>query len=147
MKVIVTKETKNVGKLGQIIDVSEGYARNFLFPKGIAAEATPTALKQHEEKLRHDKIRADKLKAQAEDLKKELESSTVKILAKMGEGGRLYGTVTNKEIAQEIKSQLGHDVDKRKVELDPIKQIGEYKVAIKLHPEVTATITIQVQGQ
>lgn len=147
MKVIVTKETKNVGKLGQIIEVSEGYARNFLFPKGIAAEATPTTLKQAEEKVRHDKIRADKIKAQAEELKKELESSTVKISAKIGEGGKLYGTVTNKEIAQEIKSQLGFEIDKRKVEIEPIKQIGDYKVVIKLHPEVMATLTIQVQAQ
>lgn len=147
MKVIITKEVKNVGKLGQIIDVSEGYARNFLFPKGLATEATPTALKQHEERVRHENIRLEKLKAAAVELKNQLEAASVTIQAKSGEGGKLYGTVTNKEIAQEIKSKLGVDLDKRKIELEPIKEIGQHKISVKLHPEVVAHMTISIAAQ
>ena len=148
MKIIINKEIKDIGKPGQIVEVSEGYARNFLFPRGLATEATPTAIKQHEERQRHEKIRLEKLKAQAIELKEKLEASSVKIFAKAGEGGKLYGTVTNKEIGQEIKGQLGIDIDKRKIELEePIKSVGAHKVAAKLHPEVVAHLNILIAAQ
>lgn len=148
MKVILNKDVKDVGKAGALVDVSEGYARNFLFPRKIATEATPSALKQWEEQKKAEQRREDRLKAAAEDLAKVLEVAKVVVTAKSGEGGRLYGTITAKEIAQAIQKQTGHEVDKRKIDLaDPIKALGTHQFVVKLHPQVAAKMKVNVQEE
>ena len=148
MKVILNKDIKDVGKQGALVDVSEGYARNFLFPRKFATEATPSAMKQWEEQKKAEIRREDRLKATAEELAKVLEEAKVVVSAKCGEGGRLYGTITSKEIAAAIQKQTGHEVDKRKIDLhDPIKGIGTHAFFVKLHPQVSAKMRVIVQEE
>lgn len=145
MKVILNNDVKDLGKAGSLVEVSEGYARNFLFPRKLAAEATPAAMKQWEEKKKAEARREAKLLAEAQELAKVLEGTTVEVTGKSGEGGRLYGTITNKEIAQELAKQTPHKIDKRKIELkEPIKSLGHHQVQVKLHPQVTATMRVHV---
>lgn len=148
MKVILTQEVKTLGKGGAIVEVSEGYARNFLFPRKLAVEATDNAVKQQKERERAQKAKEEKELAEAKERAKELEGRLVTLTAKAGEGGKLYGTVTTKEIAQGLKQQAELDVDKRKIELaEPIRALGTYEVPIKIHPQVTANMRIQVKAE
>ncbi|MEB3284962.1 MAG: 50S ribosomal protein L9 [Candidatus Sericytochromatia bacterium] len=145
MKVILSKDVKDLGKTGALVDVSEGYARNFLFPRQLATEATPAALKQLDEKKKADARREERLKAQAQELAKVLESAKLVVSHKVGENGKLFGTITHKEIAQAIAGQLGQEVDKRKIDADPIKTIGLHEFVVKLHPAVSAKVKIDVR--
>ncbi|HEU5138748.1 MAG TPA: 50S ribosomal protein L9 [Bacillales bacterium] len=144
MKVILLADVKGKGKKGEVAKVSDGYARNYLFPKKLAEEATSgnlNALKVQEKKERKQE---EAEKAKAEQLKEEIEKMTVEISAKSGEGGRLFGSVTSKQIGQELKKQ-GIKVDKRKIELDdPIRALGYTKVPVKVHQEVTAVVNVHV---
>lgn len=145
MKVILNKDVKDLGKSGALVDVSEGYARNFLFPRQLAAEATPAAMKQWEERKKAEQRREDRMLAAAQDLAKELEVAKVVLTAKSGEGGKLYGTITTKEIAQAITKQTQHEVDKRKIDLpEPIKALGTHQFTVKLHPKVSVTMKVNV---
>jgi large subunit ribosomal protein L9 len=136
MKVILNADVKDVGKSGALVDVSEGYARNFLFPRKLAAEATPAAMKQWEERKKAEQRKEERLLAAAQELAKELGEAKVVLKAKSGEGGKLYGTITNKEIAAAIEKQTKHEVDKRKIEInEPIKALGTYNFTVKLHPK------------
>lgn len=145
MKVILNADVKDVGKAGALIDVSEGYARNFLFPRKLATEATPAAMKQWEEKKAAEARKEARLLAAAQETAKLLEEAKVTVKAKSGADGRLYGTVTSKEIALAIAKQTPHEVDKRKIELpEPIKGLGTYQFKVKLHPQVQATMKVQV---
>lgn len=148
MKVILNKDVKELGKSGALVDVSEGYARNFLFPRQLAAEATPAAMKQWEERKKAEQRKEERLLAQAQELGKELESTQVVLKAKSGEGGKLYGTITTKEIAQAITKQTKHDVDKRKIDLpEHIKTLGTHNFTLKLHPKVTVAMKVSVQEE
>lgn len=148
MKVILNKDIKDVGKQGALVDVSEGYARNFLFPRKLAAEATPAAMKQWEEQKAAEARREARLKAAAEELAKTLEAAKVVIKAKAGDGGRLYGTITSKEIAAAVQKQTGHEIDKRKVDLhDPIKGVGTHAFNVKLHPQVSVKMRVIVEEE
>ena len=145
MKVILKADVKGNGKKGEIINVSDGYARNFLFPKGLAVEANAQAMNEYNNaassKAHHEKV----LKDAAEDAKKKLDVASVTIKAKAGSGGRLFGSVTSKEIAAEIKNALKLDVDKKKIVLDSdIKAFGTYTVPIKLYAGVTANLKVIV---
>ncbi|MFP5504158.1 MAG: 50S ribosomal protein L9 [Candidatus Sericytochromatia bacterium] len=145
MKVILNNDVKDLGKAGSLVDVSEGYARNFLFPRKLAAEATPAAMKQWEEKKKAEARREARVLAEAQELAKVLEGTTVEVTSKSGEGGKLYGTITSKEIASELAKQTPHKIDKRKIELkEPIKSLGHHQVQVKLHPQVTATMRVHV---
>ncbi len=145
MRVILSKDIKDVGKAHQIVTVSEGYARNYLFPRNLAVEATESALKSLEDKAKRDKAKADKVKAEAEQFAEKLGAKTVTIPAKAGEGGRLYGAITAKEIAQETKKQTGFEIDKRKIEMeDSIRSLGYYDLVVKVHPEVAAKLRVHV---
>ncbi len=147
MKVIFQQDVKGKGKKGEIKEVSEGYARNFLFPKNIAVEANKGNMKQLELKKKGDEKRAEEEHQQALDLKKELEALKIELKAKSGEGGRLFGSITSKQIAQNLKSQQ-IKVDKRKIELnEPIRTLGYTDVPIKLHHDVTATLKVHVTEQ
>lgn len=144
MKVIFLKDVKGKGKRGEIKNVSDGYARNYLFPKNLAEEATSgnlNALKVQEKKVREH---AQEELVRAEQLKETIEKLTVEVSAKSGEDGRLFGSVTSKQIAEQLKKQK-IKVDKRKIELDePIRTLGYTKVPVKLHHDVTAVVNVHV---
>lgn len=144
MKVIFLKDVKGQGKKGDIKEISEGYAQNFLFPRGLARPATDGNVKNLEQiNLSEQKKKAQE-KADAEQLGKVLEETTVTIKAKSGEGGRLFGAITSKQIAEALE-KLKHKVDKRKIELhDPIRSLGTMHVTIKLHPEVKTQVKVQI---
>ena len=139
MKVILKQDVKGKGKKGQLIEAAEGYARNFLLPKGLAMEATADAVNTM-------KLQAKaKAKADAEAIAEKLKSCQVKIAAKGGEGGKLFGAVTGKEIAGALKEQFGMEIDGKKLVLDqPIKSFGSYEVKAKLGFEVSGTVYVLV---
>ncbi|MBM7716827.1 50S ribosomal protein L9 [Siminovitchia sp. FSL H7-0308] len=148
MKVIFLKDVKGRGKKGEIKDVAVGYAQNFLFKQGLAIEATPGNLKALENQQKKEKQREKELLEESRQLKEKLEKISVEITAKSGEGGRLFGSITNKQIADELKKTHNVKVDRRKIELDqPIRSLGVTKVPVKVHPEVTATLNVHVKEQ
>ncbi len=146
MKVILLQDVKALGKKGEIVEVSEGYARNMLLKKGIGKEATGQNMNDLKlQKANAEKVARETLEA-AQALGKEMEGKSIQIAVKTGEGGRVFGSVSSKEIAEEIKKQLGYDVDKKKVLLDtPIKQLGVINVGVKLHAKVTAEVKVHVK--
>ncbi|ADF42047.1 MULTISPECIES: 50S ribosomal protein L9 [Priestia] len=148
MKVIFLKDVKGKGKKGEVKNVSDGYAHNFLLKNGYAVEATGGNVKVLEaQKNREQKDAAAELQANKE-LKATLEELTVELKAKSGEGGRLFGSITSKQIAEELKKKHNIKVDKRKIELnDAIRALGYTNVPVKLHPEVTATVKVHVTEQ
>lgn len=145
MKVILTQDVKSQGKKGQLVDVSDGYARNFLLPKKLAVIATAENLNtmKQQEKARKAQEAAEKAEAQA--LAKQLETLTVKIVAKAGEGGRLFGAVTAKEVSEALAAQHKINIAKTKLVLDePIKACGGYQIKAKLGYEITGTVKVMV---
>lgn len=145
MKVILTKDVKGSGKKGELVKVSDGYARNYLLPKGFAVDASAQAMAElkakDEAKAHHEAVE----KQSAVDLAKKLKDQTVKFTAKAGANGKLFGSVTAKEISEEINKQFGCDIDKRKIALDSdIKAFGSYTAVIKLHPGITANVKVMV---
>ena len=126
MKVILLKDVKGTGVKGDVVNVSDGYARNFLFPKGLAVEATKSNLNELKNKERAQQKRIEQEKQEARELAKKISDITLVIKAKSGENGKLFGSVTNKEIAQELKKQHNITIDRKKIVLDePIKQLGQ----------------------
>ena len=148
MKVILNQDVKSLGKKDAIVNVSDGYARNFIFKKNLGVEATPKNL--NDLKLRQqndDKIAAENL-ANAKQFAEELSAKSVEVSIKAGQDGRVFGSVSTKEIAASAKAQLGYDLDKKKMHLnEPIKSIGTYMVPIRLHPQVTAELKVIVKGK
>ena len=145
MKVILTQDVKGQGKKGQAINVSDGYARNFLFPKGLAIVADAAAMNdlKNKEASRLHKIELEK--QAANDIKAKLEAISVKVLATAGADGRLYGSVTAKDIADTLQKQHGITIDKRKLALtDPIKAFGTYNTEVKLYTDVVGKVKITV---
>ncbi len=148
MKVIFQKDVKGKGKKGEVKNVSEGYARNYLLKNNLAIEATPGNLKALEAKKRKADMREQEEKEEAIQLKDKLADLTVEMTAKSGEGGRLFGSITSKQIADTLAKTHGHKIDKRKVELDePIRALGYTTVPVKLHPEVSGSIKVHVTEQ
>lgn len=145
MKVILQQDVKGQGKKGEIVQVSDGYARNYLFPRKLAVEATTDALnaiKLHDQAIRDAEAREKK---KMEELAKDLENKVTRVAAKAGANGKLFGSVTSKEIADELKKQYGVDIDKRKIQLEePIKHYGSFELTAKLGYDVVATVRIQV---
>lgn len=143
MKVIFLQDVKGQGKKGEVKDLSEGYVRNFLLPKGLAKLASDGNLKTLEVQNASEQKRKVKEKEDAQALAKKLEDMTVVVKAKAGEGGRLFGAVTSKQVAEALAG-LGVKIDKRKIELDePIRTLGVTQVPVKLHPEVKAKLNVQ----
>lgn len=144
MKVIFIKDMKGQGKKGQVKEVSEGYAQNFLFPRGVARPATEGNMKTLEQQNASEQKRKQQEKDEAAALGKQLEEMTVTVKAKSGEGGRLFGAITSKQIAETLAAQ-NIKIDKRKIELsEPIRHLGVTQVPVKLHPEVKATLKVQI---
>ena len=145
MKVILTQDVKGQGKKGQAINVSDGYARNFLLPKGLAVVADAAAMNdlKNKEASRLHKIEVDR--AAANETKAKLEQLTVKVSATAGADGRLYGSVTSKEIAQSLEDQHKITIDKRKIDLpDPIRAFGTYSIPVKLYTDVVGKINVVI---
>ena len=145
MKVVLLDDVKSLGKKGELVNVSDGYARNFLFPKKLAKEANAQAMN---ELKNAEQSKAYKIKTDTENAKataERINGKTLKITAKAGQKGRIFGSVTAKEIAEELKKQLGADIDKRKVTLDgDIKAFGTYQAEIKLYTGISASIHVMV---
>ncbi|WP_324825678.1 50S ribosomal protein L9 [Sinanaerobacter sp. ZZT-01] len=145
MQVILMKDVKGIGKAGTVAKVSDGYARNLLLPKGMAKEATPGALKELKERAALDEAKRKEELAAAQTLAKKIESITLTINTKSGEGGKLFGSITNQDIANALKEQEKIEIDKRKFILNtPIKHIGEFNVEIKLYTDVSASCKVKV---
>lgn len=144
MKVILKADVKNLGKKGELVNTSDGYARNFLFPKGLAVEANATAMNDFNNKESAKKFhKAEEIKAAKEDAAK-LDGKIVKVTAKAGANGKLFGSVTRKDISLAIKAQLGIEVDKRKISVADIKQFGTYEAELKIYQGISAKISVQV---
>ncbi|HYA12024.1 MAG TPA: 50S ribosomal protein L9 [Thermodesulfovibrionales bacterium] len=144
MKIILKEDIKKIGKMGQIVDVADGFARNYLVPKGLAIEANTKNIRsvEHEKKIVHE--RARKLKDSAQDLSSKISAMTITIKAKAGEEGKLFGSVTTMDIAEALHNE-GIEIDKKRISLEePIKRLGSYPVNIKLHPDVSVQLIIQV---
>lgn len=144
MKVIFLKDVKGQGKKGEIKEVSEGYAQNFLIPRGLVRLATDGNVKTLENQTAAEVKRKEREKEEAAELGKKLEEMTVTLKAKAGEGGRLFGAITSKQVAEALEKS-GFKIDKRKIEMhDPIRSLGVTQIPVKLHPEVKSTIKVQV---
>lgn len=145
MKVILLKDIKGTGKKDQIIEASDGFARNFLFPKGLAREASATNLNAIENARAAQKHREDVERAKAEETRKALSGKAIKIVARGAEGGRLYGSVTAQEIADELFKQYGVKVEKRRIDVANIRNAGDFTVSVWLYAGITAEMTAKVE--
>ncbi len=144
MKVILKQDVKGLGKKGELVNASDGYARNFLFPKGLAIEANASAMNDFNNKEQAKKFhKQEEIKAAEADAAK-LEGKTFKVNARAGANGKLFGSVTSKDIAEQIKKDLNLDVDKRKISVEDIKQFGTYEAEIKVYQGISAKIFVQV---
>ena len=144
MKLILTTDLPHVGKVGQVVEVANGYGRNYLMPRGLAIRATPGNERSLAQQQKARVAREAKTKAEAEALAAQLQELSLSIVKKTGEGDRLYGSVTSMDIADLLKSR-GMALDRRRIVLDtPLKTLGHHKVPIRLHPEVTAEVDIAV---
>ena len=145
MNVILLQDVNKVGKKGEVVKVSDGYARNALLKKGLAREATNANISEMEQRKKHDdKLALEKLEA-AKDEAKIMKSWKIELVIKTGEGGRTFGAVSSKEISVAAKEQLGLDIDKKKMKLEEsIKTLGTYEVPVKLHKDVTAKLRVVV---
>ena len=147
MQVILKKDIKGTGKEGDIVKVSDGYARNKLIPGGLAVEATNQNKKAIEREKAANAAKIAEEKASAEDLRKKLTAKPITVKTKVGEAGKIFGSVTSMNIADAIGEQLGENVDKKKIVLDkPIKEVGIHTIEVKLYTDVNAKIEVKIEG-
>jgi large subunit ribosomal protein L9 len=147
MEVILKEDVADLGFRGEVVKVADGYARNYLLPRKLAMQATAANKAVIEQMKSAAARRSASEKAQAEELLTQLEPLVLSFTRKTGEAGHLFGSVTSSDIAAELAAQ-GHEIDRRKIQLgDPLKSVGEFKVAIRLHREVTARVTVKVQAE
>lgn len=144
MEVILKKDVKGLGKAGDKVKASDGYARNFLFPKGLAVEANAQTLTEYKNSEASKQHKIDVDIANAKDAQSKLNGKTVRLTAKAGQNGRLFGSVTAKDVAEAITKQLGVTVDKRKLSVADIKNFGTYSAEVKLYTGICATLTVEV---
>ncbi len=148
MKVILLQDVKGVGKAGEVRDVADGHGRNYLLPHGLAVEATSGNLAQAQARQAQQAKRDAKLLAEAKELAGKIEGKPIVVAAKGGESGKLFGAVTNAQIADAVRSALGIELDRHKIDLEePIKAAGDHVCDVKLHPGVTAKITVRVVAE
>ncbi len=147
MKVVLLKDVPGLGRRGQVASVADGHARNYLMPRGLALEATPANLRKFEGEQEAARRRADREASEVELLAAKLEGLNLTVKAKAGEEGRLFGSVTGKDIAAGIKEVTGLDVDRRRIELDePLKTLGSHRVTVRLSPKITREIGVKVEA-
>ncbi len=148
MKIILLQDVKALGKKGDLVEVSTGYARNYILPKKLGVEATGKNINDLKlQKAHKDKMAAEQLEA-ARELKEELEKKELALSIKVGDNGKAFGAISSKELAQAVKDQFGLTVDKKKIAIDePIKTLGSHEVKVKLHPKVTAALKVKVDEQ
>jgi len=145
MRVVLRSDVDNLGKKGDLVDVADGYARNYLVPRGLALRATTGVEKQADAMRRNRAARDARDREGAQATAAQLEGRTIEVLARAGEGGRLFGSVTAADIAEAVLTQTGIDVDRRKIALDePLKELGPAEFAVRLHPDVTTTLHVEV---
>lgn len=146
MKVILLKDVKGIGKKGELVEAKDGYARNFLLPRKLAEEANATNMKEMKEKEDSDKLKKKNELADAKELAEKIEKTKVVIKTKAGEGGRLFGSITTKDISEILKDEYGIEVDKRKIELEDgnIKTMGTTQGTVRVYPKVVAKLKIQI---
>ncbi|MHB9038559.1 MAG: 50S ribosomal protein L9 [Armatimonadota bacterium] len=148
MKIILTQDVKDMGKAGELVNASEGYVRNFLIPRKMAVIADAGAMKVYEQKKKTLEMKGEKLLAEAKEMAGKIDSLKVIVKGKAGSGSKLYGSITNTEIADALQTQHHIKIDKRKIHIaDPIKTIGSFEVPVKLHHDVSTNIHVEVIGQ
>ena len=148
MKVILKADVKGTGKKGQTLEVSDGYARNFLLPRGLAVEASVGALKAIEEEKKVQVAKQERVINELKALRDRLEGQTVRLPAKCGEGGRLFGYITNKDVAGAISKFLGKEFDRKMIELSsPIKSLGVYPVSLKFGHNISGTVNVEIVAE
>ncbi len=148
MKIVLRDDVENLGQKGDIVDVADGYARNYLVPRGFAIKADRGAVKQAEAMRRNRSAREQRDRQAAEEVAGRLTGRALSLPARAGEGGRLFGSITAADIALAVQEQFGIEIDRRRLTLDePLKELGTVNVAVRLHPDVDATLTIDVVAQ
>jgi len=148
MKVILKQDVNKLGASGDLVEISDGYARNFLFPRDLAVEATSERMKEWKDKEAARKKKEIRLEKEARELQKKLSGRAVKVKASIGEKGRLFGSVTAANVAESIAAQLGVEVEKKNLRMpDAVKQIGSYPYTVRLHPGIEAEMTLIVEGE
>ena len=148
MKVLFLKEVEGSARAGDVKEVAPGYARNYLFPRNLAIVADDKVVEQVRQREEAQRRRQEKALTDARDTEKRLQRITVTLYSKAGEGGRLFGSITNADIAQQLKREAGVEIDKRRIEVEPpIRSLGPHEVTVALHPEVTTTLRIVVAAQ
>ncbi len=147
MKVILQKDIKGTGKKGDVVTVSDGHGRNYLIPRGLAKEATSGSVSAAKHHKSAQKKREQEELERAKELAKKIESLKLKFRAKAGEGSRLFGSITTKDVAEKLKIECDIDVDKRKISMDQIKMLGEFRAQVKVHPKVVANLSIFIEEE
>ena len=148
MKIILQKEVEKLGAPGDVVTVADGYARNYLVPRGLAIQASKGAVRQAESLKRAHEERVAKARKEAEGLAEKLQTVKVKLTHRAGGEGKLFGSITAQDLAQEIEKESGQTVDRKAIHLDePIRSVGSHEVQIRLHPDVTATVTVEVEPE
>ena len=147
MKLILLQDVKNLGKKGDLVEANDGYARNFIIPKKLGVEASPKNLNDlRQQKLNEEKHQAEIL-AEAENIASALKDKVVRLSIRVGKEGKVFGQISTKEIAEEVKKQFGLEIDKKKIVSDSIKAAGTYKISVKLHPKVVGELTVEVKEE
>ena len=146
MKVILLQDVKGVGKKDQVVNTSDGYARNFLFPQKLAVEATPGALKGIEKMRKAEADREAERRAQATATAENLRGKVINMTVKTGAQGRLYGSITSAEVAAELKKQHGVDIDKRDIKCENIRTVGDVAIEVRVYKDISAKMTVHVEG-
>jgi large subunit ribosomal protein L9 len=145
VKVVLREDVENLGRKGDLIEVRDGYARNFLVPRGLALKATKGIVKQSDSMRRGREAREARDRSAAEEIAAKLSGARVQLQARAGEGGRLFGSITASDVADAVIAQTGIEIDRRKLELDePLKELGPAEIELRLHPEVTAKVQVEV---
>jgi len=145
VKIVLREDVESLGHKGDLVDVADGYARNFLVPRGLAMKATRGGIAQAEAMRRNRSAREDRDREAAQELAGKLTESPIVVTAKAGEGGKLFGSITSSDIADAIAQQAGAEVDRRSIQLaEPIKELGELEVPVRLHADVTASVQVTV---
>lgn len=144
MKVILKADVKGLGKKGELVNASDGYARNYLFPRKLAAEANAQAMSELKSKAEAEKYRIATETAAAKEYAAKINGKTIKLTAKAGQGGKLFGSVTSKDVAEKLKSEFGLTVDKRKISMEDIKTFGTFQAEIKIYTGISANVFVMV---